>query len=985
MSQQLFLQRRPATRLIRIISLLLLIVCLGRLAPAARSQAQETPVDVQAILEQMTVADRVGQLFMVSFDGNNPAPDSAISELIRDYRVGGVLLSARNGNFRNIAPDGSLADTPEQIAKLTNRLQALAFDGNLLGETALAPTTEAVLPLPVPDNRGLTLPLFIAAEHEGDSFPNTPLFSGFTPLPSNMALGATWSTENAATVGRIAGQEMAAVGVNLLLGPTLDVLDSPRPDPQTTLGVRSFGGSPYWVGRLGRAYIGGVHEGSSGKVAAIAKHFPGQGSSDRLPENEVATIQKTPAELAAVELAPFAAVVKPGELGSLLSLGDEPPSAASTTADGLQSTHIRYAGLQGSSESIPPISLASQLSQDLLNSPAFADWRTAQRGLVMSGDLGAPGIRRYYDPTLQSFPHKRIAQEALLAGNDLLLLARFSLNDDPVEELANIKETIEFFQEKYRTDADFRRRADAAVLRILALKARLYPDLDLRNSLVDGNAIASRGGAESALVAQIARDAVTLLSPSPAELAQRMPTGPGADDNILIFTDARAVQECSPAPGAEAGGEECPPFPLLQPQALEQIILRLYGPSGQVAPERIRSLTFEQLSAWLGPAAGQAGNPPAEEIERLIDEADWLIFALLDNDPNTAGADALRQFLSQRPVSREQKRLLAIAYDAPYYLDATDIAKLTAYFAVYGKTEPALEASMRALFREFTPTGAAPVDVSGANYSLTEKLKPDPAQAIKLILPDVRVQMGTNTFTAKVGDTLRVVAGPILDYNGRLVPDTTPVNFKFKQRGDQFELPLGQTGTVDGYAETSVVLERAGDFEVQVQSGQAAGSLSLLLNIVDLEGGEARVAVATATATPSPIPTETPTPTPMPTATSTPVVTPLPSPTPTPLPPLPPRRVDAGAFSLSLLSILLVAVASLFIYRATSELPETMVRNSLLMAIGGLIAFSLYGLGWLPGATWLQRQLRPWGAALITLLGCLLPLLVARVRRDLRR
>ena len=77
--------------------------------------------------------------------------------------------------------------------------------------------------------------------------------AGFTPLPSNMALGATWNTEDAAAAGNIVGSEMAAVGINLLLGPSLDVLDMPRPDPQTTLGVRSLGGNSFWVGRLGRA------------------------------------------------------------------------------------------------------------------------------------------------------------------------------------------------------------------------------------------------------------------------------------------------------------------------------------------------------------------------------------------------------------------------------------------------------------------------------------------------------------------------------------------------------------------------------------------------------------------------------------------------------------------------------------------------------------------------------------------------------------
>lgn len=965
-------QRRSASALRGCLLLILLLSLLP--APAARGQ--EDTVDVQAILEAMSVADRVGQLFVVTYEGSDVAPTSDIADLIRTYRIGGVLLQAGNGNFRNLAPDGTSANAPEQLARLTNRLQSLAFDGNLPEERALTPTLDDVAPLPVPESRGVTLPLFIGLVQEGDGFPYSDLFLGSTPLPSNMALGATWSTEDAATAGQITGAELAAVGVNLLLGPSLDVLDAPRVDSRASLGVRSFGGSPFWVGRLGRAFIGGVHDGSGNRVATFAKHFPGQGSSDRLPDDEIATVQKTPEELAAVEMAPFAAAVQPGTLDQLLppaAAPAEPLSKASTTTDGLLSTHIRYAGVQGSSEGVPPISLAPQLGQDLLNSPVFVDWRKSG-GAVMSDALGAPAIRLYYDPTLQSFPHKRIAQEALVAGNDMLLLSRFALTDNWPDELQNIQETVTFFQEKYQADADFRRRVDAAVLRILTIKARVNPELSLSNALVDGSDIADRVGQDTATVAQLASNAITLISPSPAELAQRMPTGPGRNDNILIVSDARSARECAT--------DDCPAFPLVEPTALQDILLRLYGPtaSGQLTPERISSLTFQQLSDYL---AGLPTDPPAAEIEQLIADANWLVFAMLDIDAQAPASNALRRFLSQRPESRESKRLVVMALNAPYFLDTTDIAKLTAYFGVYGKTPPFLEAAMRALLREFTPTGASPVTISGTNYNLAEKLRPDPNQTIQLQVPDVRVQMGTNTFTAKVGDTLRVVAGPILDLNGRLVPNGTLASFKLKQRTDQFQLPLQESGTVDGYAEASVILERAGDFEVQVQSGQATGSLSLLLSIVDEAQGEAQVAVATATPTPEPTATTTPTitPTPLPTAT------PRPTPTATPAPalPLPPRRVDAGALTLAVLAILAVAGGSFVALGAMAQVPETALRNALLIVVGGLLAFSLYGLGLLPGATWMQREWRPWGAVFVALAGSVAPLLALWARKRWER
>ncbi|MCB0201381.1 MAG: hypothetical protein KDI03_15055, partial [Anaerolineae bacterium] len=813
-SRHLLLKIRKQARLLALLMLLLTLL------PPAGSYAQQEPVDVQAVFDAMSVADRVGQLFVVSFDGADPAPDSAIAELIRDYRIGGVVLNSANDNFRNVNADGSQADTPEQLISLANRLQALAFDGALPPAESLNPLTTDIRPLPLPDGRGVTLPLLIGIQQEGDGFPNSALRSGYTPLPSNMALGATWNPVDAAAAGKIVGHELAGSGVNMLLGPALDVLDAPRADPKTSLGVRSFGGSPYWVGRLGKAFIGGVHAGSDGQVTVVARHFPGQGSADRIPENEVPTIQKTAEELELVDLQPFAAAARPSELGDLITTTVVTDAQASAVTDALLSTHVRYAGLQGSGEGVPPISLAPQLGEDLLNSPLFADWR-GQQGLVMSDELGAPAIRSYYDPTLQTFPHKRIAQEALLAGNDLLWLSRFSLDDDPETELANIKDTVLFFREKYRADADFSRRVDAAVLRILNLKAGLYPELDLVNTLVQRDETADQIGGQQAVVAQIARDALTLLSPSPTELGQRMPTGPGPEDKVLLVTDARLGRECN--------AEDCPSFPLIDPTALEQSILRLYGPdaTGQIAPDNITSLTSQQLSAHL---AGRPTTLAGEEIDRLIDEANWIVFATLDNDPSVPGANALREFLTERPAGRERKRIIAFAFNAPYFLDATDIAKLTAFFGVYGKTDPFIEAATRALFREFTPPGAPPVNVTGINYSLADKLRPAANQSIEIRVPDVRTEMGSNTFTAKVGDTLRVVAGPIYDGNGRIVPDGTMASFKLKQRNDPFELPLGEASTTDGFAETLVTLERPGDYEVQVQSGQAQGSLSLLLN-----------------------------------------------------------------------------------------------------------------------------------------------------------
>ena len=117
------------------------------------------------------------------------------------------------------------------------------------------------------------IPLFIGISQEGDGYPYDQILSGMTSLPSQMALGATWSTDLSRQVGNVLGKELSGLGFNLLLGPSLDVLEVPTTDSGGDLGVRTFGGDPFWVGALGQAYIAGVHEGSNGKMVVACEAF----------------------------------------------------------------------------------------------------------------------------------------------------------------------------------------------------------------------------------------------------------------------------------------------------------------------------------------------------------------------------------------------------------------------------------------------------------------------------------------------------------------------------------------------------------------------------------------------------------------------------------------------------------------------------------------------------------------------------------------
>jgi beta-N-acetylhexosaminidase len=753
---------------------------------------------LDAALARMTTADKIGQLFLVTVQGNDTARDSDIARLIQVYRIGGLILAPENGNYTNDD------DTPQQLLSLTTALQTLAFTESLPVETIITVPVTSAVPLtatavpgpPITQTAIVTLPatmtatqlitfpaqgvpLLLAIQQDGDGYPFSDLRTGFTDLPSNMAVGATWKDNSAETTGWIVGHELSAVGVNLLLGPSLDVLTSPRLGLSGDLGTRVFGGDPYWVGRMGSAYIRGVHNGSAGRIATVGKHLPGLGASDRSLDEEISTVDRSLENLRSVELQPFFAVTQ--------------GASVTDTVDALMAAHIRYRGFQGNIRYVTrPISLDAQGMQQILSQPEIAPWR-ANGGVLISDSLGVLAVRRYYSPKLDSFPHRQIAMDAFQAGNDLLTLSHFALSDAWPDQMANIVDTVLFFRERYEADEAFRARVDQSVRRVLLLKRRVAPAWTLTGSVSGPDQLAGVGRSRGA-AAQIAQNAMTLLYPPAEELALRLSRPPRFDENIVILSDDRQVRECP----------VCPPFYLLAPNLIRDTILRMYGPgaTAQIDPDRVKCFTYSQLRALMN---GKGGT---EDLSAAIDDADWILFAILDYSVDeNSGVNTLKDYLKEQTAGLEAKTVIVLAYGPPYYLDVTEVSKLTAYYGVYGKTPPFIDASVQAIFQEFVPSGQSPVTVEGVGYDLSEQLRPDPLQVISVLLDAPAADGGTpQPPKLEIGDPLPVRTGVITDHNGHPVPDGTPVTFHaaYVEQGG-----LGrniESTTIDGVASAVVTL-----------------------------------------------------------------------------------------------------------------------------------------------------------------------------------
>ncbi len=922
------LTRMMIQRLLIFFSTILLIFSFFPATSVRASDAFQNNNDValaQEMLDKMTPEERVGQLFLVTFTGSTPNKDLQISDLIARYHIGGVVLRAENDNFI-AAPD-----TVASAYQLITKLQDLELQASIIQPSS---TPEAGTPTPLPAPPQVPpnyIPLFIGISQPGDGYPNDQILSGLTPLPGLMAIGATWDPSLAEKVGLVAGKELSSIGFNLFIGPSLDVLESPEATLSNGLGANSFGGNPYWVGTMGSAYISGLHIGSNKRMLVVAGHFPGRGSADRPDGEEPATVRKSLEQLKKFELAPFFAVTD-----SALNLQG--------VVDGLLVSHIRYQGLQGNIRSTtPPVSFDSQALAQILSLPTLSSWHQAG-GLMVSDDLGSKTVRLFYDPGGQSFQARNVALDSFLAGNDVLYMGNI-VSSDAKDNYTSIVQAMDFFVQKYNADSAFAKRIDETTLRILTKKYQLYGNFDLGVVTPALTGLTQLDQSE-ATTFEVARKSATLVSPDKLDLETVLPSPPEVNDHIIFLTDTRAGKQCS----------NCTEEPMMAIDSLQNAVLRLYGSQagGLVIPGRQVSYSLDSLSGIL---AGGLGN---QELEDALRQSNWVIINILNAEPGQSQTTILHQFLTERQDLLRNKHIVVFAFNAPYFLDATDISKLTAYYCLYSKSSPFIEVAARLIFREISPIGTLPVSVTGVGYDLLTATAPDPTQVINLSLelpslatPEVGAQLPalpSSTPYYRVGDSLSARTSIIVDHNGHPVPDGTNVQFRIAVNGAGGVVQQINSATVQGVARALFSIDRPGLLEISASSDPAISSVVLQLKITS-EGSSVTVV------TPTPIPEFTPTPTEM-----------IPTPTATiPASPLAQGYPGVtGWFGM----VLLMCVYGLMAYWIGNRFAGTGwgLRWALCVVLGGLIAYTYLAIR-LPGAAaYLHKSGWP-GMAVIVLLG----------------
>ncbi|MCB9127712.1 MAG: hypothetical protein H6638_07410 [Ardenticatenales bacterium] len=825
----------------RLAQLLLLLcgLCLVLSPPAVDAQAATADPRVAEIFDALTPQERIGQLLLVTFPGNVVEDESTIARFIDEFRVGGLLLRPSNENYRNEA------DTPNQIRTLTNALQNRANEASIARASPL-------------------LPLFIAIETKSTDpqYANGLPLTGFTQIPEEMAVGAAWDLSLAEGLGSVVGQEMQAVGVNLLLGLSLNVADVSAPLQANQLGTHTFGSNPYWVSQLGAAFVRGARSGSGGRLAVVAGNFPGIGSSDRSPQRAIATVQKPFTLLQSQDFVPFQSVTTMG--------ADGLPTAE--TVDGLQTSTVRYRFLQGNiRSSTKPLAFDAQSMPTLLADPSFQPWRDGG-GLVISSPLGLPALQQFYQEQLGEqtgeFPVRTIARDALNAGNDILLLADYDSDQSWESRLDDIQRLVEFFVAQYDSDSVFQARVNDAVRRIIAKKLAIY-DGDLSQatlrlpdpaSLVP-NPLRSEGSLT--VVNDVAQQGATLLYPTPEELAGTIPNPPRREEEIVIVTDARTVRDC----------DDCEAQNVLDPFALEQQLVQRFGPEGseELDPQQITSITFGELTQFLNGEG--AVTPAGVNIAAALRDATWLLFLTQSQDAELPESLALRRFLAEYTGTTINQRIVVFAFGVPYDLDATEISRLSAYYALYSPQPRFIEAAGLLLFQTLPPMGYSPVSLPSINYTVDARLRPNPSQVVSLCRDDETLPLDQCPAFPDVLDLSGEAAGLairtsiIRDLNGNPVPDGTRINFLLVNPNESGQPAPQEVGTQNGVARSTINLARDGPFTIRVEptEGEPFASTELNITVLGVNAGLVTAVPPTATPTVTPTPTLTPTPSATPT------------------------------------------------------------------------------------------------------------------------
>jgi beta-N-acetylhexosaminidase len=259
------------------------LVCGLVLTACSSDDDAVTPADeVEAQLQQMTLREKVGQMFFVRLESLDPSIEwttyddlanikilevtENIKQTNQDYPVGGIILYAWN------------IDNEEQLAHIIPQIRAL--NGH---------------------------PLLCIDEEGGrvSRIANNPNFN-VTKYVSMDSIGRTGDPRNAYECGNTIGTYLKYYGFDIDFAPVADVNTNPE---NVVIGPRAFSGDPAVAAPMVVNYLQGL---KTTGITGCIKHFPGHGDTKTDTHYGYASTQKTWDEMLNCEMVTFKAGIQWG-------------------------------------------------------------------------------------------------------------------------------------------------------------------------------------------------------------------------------------------------------------------------------------------------------------------------------------------------------------------------------------------------------------------------------------------------------------------------------------------------------------------------------------------------------------------------------------------------------------------------------------------------------------------------------------------------
>lgn len=219
-----------------------------------------------SILQELTLEEKIGQLFMViAYSNKSTDHKKDISRLIKKYKIGGLMF---------------LQGGPKRQAILTNYYQSIS-----------------------------KTPLMIALDAEWGV---AMRLDSALRFPWQMTIGATSDSALVYEMGEEIARQCKLLGVNINFAPVVDINSNPK---NPIINNRSFGEDVKNVSSLSLAYMQGLQDNN---ILACAKHFPGHGDTDKDSHKTLPVIKHSKYRLKKVELKPFEYLIENG-LGSIMT------------------------------------------------------------------------------------------------------------------------------------------------------------------------------------------------------------------------------------------------------------------------------------------------------------------------------------------------------------------------------------------------------------------------------------------------------------------------------------------------------------------------------------------------------------------------------------------------------------------------------------------------------------------------------------------